>query len=118
HRSEMEGQDRSRAPGILRLRRHLGGDVEKLYGWDFFEKLAKNNPQVGRSINDTVTMLNAGERIIAGSGPVGTAMESAAKGNPLAMTYPTDGSVLIIAPSGIPKGVKHPNAAKLFMEYL
>src|SRR6266700_484049 len=92
--------------------------LKKLYGWDFFEKLAMNNPQVGRSINDTVTMLNAGERIVAGSGPVGTAMESAGKGNPLAMTYPTDGSVLIIAPSGIPKGVKHPNAAKLFMEYL
>jgi iron(III) transport system substrate-binding protein len=92
--------------------------LKKLYGWDFFEKLAKNNPQVGRSINDTVTMLNAGERLVAGSGPNGTAMESAAKGNPLAMTYPPDGSVLIIAPSGIPKGVKHPNAAKLFMEYL
>jgi iron(III) transport system substrate-binding protein len=92
--------------------------LKKLYGWDFFEKLAKNNPQVGRSINDTVTMLNAGERLIAGCGPVGTAMESAAKGNPLAMIYPPDGTVLIIAPSGIPKGVKHPNAAKLFMEYL
>jgi iron(III) transport system substrate-binding protein len=92
--------------------------LKKLYGWDFFEKLAKNNPQIGRSINDTVTMLNAGERVVAGSGPVGTAMESAGKGNPLAMIYPPDGSVLIIAPSGIPKGVKHPNAAKLFMEYL
>ena len=34
------------------------------------------------------------------------------------MIYPTDGTVLIIAPSGIMKGVKHPNAAKLFMEYL
>jgi iron(III) transport system substrate-binding protein len=92
--------------------------LKKLYGWDFFEKLAKNNPQVGRSINDTVTMLNAGERIVAGSGPNGTAMESAAKGNPLAMIYPPDGSVLIIAPTGIPKGVKHPNAAMLFVEYL
>jgi iron(III) transport system substrate-binding protein len=92
--------------------------LKKLYGWDFFEKIAKNNPQIGRSINDTVTMLNAGERIVAGSGPNGTAMESAAKGNPLAMIYPPDGSVLIIAPTGIPKGVKHPNAAKLFVEYL
>jgi iron(III) transport system substrate-binding protein len=91
--------------------------MRKLYGWEFFEKLAKNNPQVGRSINDTVTMLNAGERIVA-AGPVGTTMDSAKKGNPLAMVYPTDGSVLIIAPSGIMKGVKHPNAAKLFMEYL
>jgi iron(III) transport system substrate-binding protein len=92
--------------------------LRKLYGWDFFEKLAKNNPQIGRSINDTVTMLNAGERIVAASGPVGTALSSAAKGNPLAMIYPTDGTVLIIAPSGIMKGVKHPNAARLYMEYL
>jgi iron(III) transport system substrate-binding protein len=92
--------------------------LRKLYGWQFFEKLAKNNPQIGRSINDTVTMLNSGERSVAGSAPNGTLLSSAAKGNPLAMIYPTDGTVLIIAPSGIMKGVKHPNAAKLFMEYL
>jgi iron(III) transport system substrate-binding protein len=92
--------------------------LRKLYGWQFFEALARNNPQIGRSINDTVTMLNAGERLIAGAGPVGTAMSSAQKGNPLAMIYPTDGTVLIIAPSGIMKGAKHPNAARLFMEYL
>src|ERR1044072_5197582 len=41
--------------------------LKKLYGWGFFENLAANKPQVGRSINDTVTMLNAGERIVAGS---------------------------------------------------
>ncbi len=92
--------------------------MRKLYGWKFFEDLAKNNPQIGRSINDTVTMLNAGERVVAGTGPFGTAGESAQKGNPLAMIYPTDGCVLILAPSGIMKGVKHPNAARLFMEYL
>jgi iron(III) transport system substrate-binding protein len=88
------------------------------YGWEFFEKLAKNNPRVGRSINDTVTMLNAGESAVAGSGPVGTLLDSLQKGNPLAMVYPTDGSVLIIAPSSIMKGCKHPNAARLFMEFL
>jgi len=91
--------------------------MRKLYGWQFFEQLAKNNPQVGRSINDTVTMLNAGERLVS-AGPVGTTMSSAQKGNPVAMSYPTDGTVLIIAPSAIMKGVKHPNAARLFMEYL
>jgi iron(III) transport system substrate-binding protein len=92
--------------------------LRKLYSWDFFEKLAKNNPQVGRSINDTVTMLNAGERMVAGSAPNGTIMQSAGKGNPLAMIYPPDGTVLVIATSGVMKGAKHPNAARLFMEYL
>jgi iron(III) transport system substrate-binding protein len=92
--------------------------LRKQYGWGFFESLAKNNLRVGRSINDTVTMLNAGESSIAGSGPVGTLLDSAKKGNPLAMVYPTDGTVLIIAPSSIMKGSKHPNAARLFMEFL
>src|SRR4051794_14357248 len=92
--------------------------LKKLYGWDFFEKIAKNNPQIGRSINDTVTMLNAGERIVAGSGADSPPPARVAHGDPLAMIYPPHRSVLIIAPTGIPKGVKHPNAAKLFVEYL
>jgi iron(III) transport system substrate-binding protein len=63
-------------------------------------------------------MLNAGESSIAASGPVGTLLDSAKRGNPLAMVYPADGTVLIIAPSSIMKGSKHPNAARLFMEFL
>jgi iron(III) transport system substrate-binding protein len=92
--------------------------LRKLYGWDFFEKLAKNNPRVGRSINDTVTLLNSGESTIAGTAANNSTVESLRKGNPLAMIYPTDGSVLILAPSGIMKGVRHPNAARLYMEFL
>jgi len=91
--------------------------MKNLYGWDYFENLEKNKPQIGRSINDTVTALNAGERQVA-AGADGSTLYSAARGNPLAVAYPSDGSVLIIAPSAIVKGTKHPNAAKLFMEYL
>ncbi|GAB3628899.1 extracellular solute-binding protein [Pandoraea terrae] len=92
--------------------------MRKLYGWQFFESLAKSNPQIGRSINDPLTMLNAGERVVAGTALFGTAGESAQRGNPLAMIYPTDGTVLVLSPSGIMKGAKHPNAARLFVEYL
>src|SRR3979411_3107370 len=55
------------------------------YGWGAFWKLVKNNPRVGRSINDTVTMLNAGESALAGSGPVGSLLASVPKGKPLAV---------------------------------
>ena len=91
--------------------------MKNLYSWSYFDKLEKNKPQIGRSINDTVTALNAGERQVA-AGADGSTLFSASRGNPLAVSYPTDGSVLIIAPSAIMKGTKHPNAAKLFMEYL
>ena len=91
--------------------------MRKMYGWDFFEKLEKNNPQIGRSINDTVTMLNAKERWVA-AGPSATTLKSKDKGNPIAVSYPEDGSILMIAPSGILIDAPSPNAAKLHMEYL
>jgi iron(III) transport system substrate-binding protein len=91
--------------------------MRKLYGWDYFEKLEKNDPRIGRSINDTVTMLTAKESSVA-AGPDATTAMSAARGNPLKISYPTDGALLMIAPSGIPKNAPHPNAAKLFMNFL
>jgi iron(III) transport system substrate-binding protein len=92
--------------------------MRKLYGWQFFEKLAKNDPQIGRSINDAVTTLTAGERMVAAAAEPGSVLDSVKKGNPLGLLYPSDGTVLILAPSAIMKGAKHPNASKLYMEYL
>ena len=91
--------------------------MNKLYGWDYFTKLEKNQPQIGRSVNDTVTMLNAKERVVA-AGPEATTLLSHDKGNPLAVVYPTDGSLLMVSPSAIPKNAPSPNAAKLYMEFL
>jgi len=91
--------------------------MKKLYGWDYFKKLELNKPRIGRSINDTVTMLNAKESIVA-AGPSATTLESRAKGNPLAVVYPEDGAILMVSASGIVKNAPAPNAAKLFMEYL
>lgn len=91
--------------------------MKNLYGWAYFDKLEKNKPQIGRSINDTLKALNTGERQVA-AGSDGPTLFSASHGNPLAVSYPSDGSVLIVAPSAIVKGTKHLAAAKLFMEYL
>jgi iron(III) transport system substrate-binding protein len=91
--------------------------MRKLYGWDYFEKLEKNSPQIGRSVNDTVTMLNAKERWVA-AGPEATTLLSRDKGNPLGVIYPTDGSLLMVSPSGIPSNAPAPNAAKLYIEFM
>lgn len=92
-------------------------EMRRLYKWDYFEKLKANNPQIGRSIQDTLTHLRSGERMVA-AGSFATAIEAKAKGEPIGISYPEDGTILIVAPSCIVKGIKSPNAAKLFMEYL
>ena len=40
------------------------------------------------------------------------------KGNPIAITQPGDGVVVMVFPSAIPAGAPHPNAARLFMEWM
>lgn len=87
------------------------------YGWEFFEKLSKLNPLIGRSIDDSVTMLNSGERSI-GASHLATALRSAASGNPIAVNYPKAGVVTSISPSVIMKGGPSPAAAKLFMNFM
>ena len=91
--------------------------LQKMYGWNYFTRLSAGKPLLTRSIDDTVTILNSGERELAAGDPAST-LRSAAKGNPLSVFYPTDGVVAVVDPSAIVAGTKHPNAARLFMEFL
>ncbi|MBV8170248.1 MAG: extracellular solute-binding protein [Alphaproteobacteria bacterium] len=91
--------------------------MRKLYGWAYFETFERNKPLIGRSGNDPITILNAGERSV-GIGPLGTTMKSADRGNPLGAIYPSDGALLMISPTAILANAPHPNAARLFLEFL
>jgi iron(III) transport system substrate-binding protein len=91
--------------------------LTKAYGWGYFEKLAANNPRVGRSGNDPVTLINAGECLV-GPAPANTAFQQVDKGNPVLPVYPTDGATLCLGPSSVMASAPHPAAARLFMEWL
>ena len=91
--------------------------MRKLYGWQFFEALAKNDPRVGRSTQDTVTLLSGGECQVGPTWAPG-AYRDVDKGNPIGITQPRDGVVVMVFPSAIPAGAPHPNAARLFMEWM
>lgn len=91
--------------------------VAKLYGADFLKRLHALRPQIARSMPDAVATVGTGERLLTVA-PVSRTLEVADKGQPLAVQYPSDGAVLVATPSAILKSAPHPNAARLFMEYL
>ncbi len=91
--------------------------MRKMYGWDYFRALERNKPQIGRSSQDPVTTMNAGERAIGVCVPLGTAAVSITRGNPLRLIYPSEGVLATLSPSAIIANAPHPNAAKLFMEF-
>jgi len=92
-------------------------EMRKLYGEGWFKKLAANKPQVGRSTIDTVTTVTSGERSVS-AGPITLAARVGAKGNPIGWAVPREGPVLVASPSAIMADSRHPNAARLFMEWL
>lgn len=87
------------------------------YGWDYFQNLARNQPKINRSIIDTVTDLaRAGRQV--GAGPDFSTLERKAAGDPVDVQVPEDDAILIAGPVGILKNSLHPNAARLFVNFM
>jgi iron(III) transport system substrate-binding protein len=116
--SKWRGQIAVGHPGYSGAIGVMGVVLKKLYGWDYFKTLEKNKPQIGRSSDDPVTLLNAGERTIGMGVSFALPLLSISRGNPLALVYPTEGTLAVYSPSAMPKNAPHPNAAKLFMEFI
>ena len=98
----------------------MGGwvlSMTNLYGWEFFEKLKANRPQIGRSLIDPPTW-SPPASARSGSARASACSAIAARGTSLKGVYPEDGTILGFGPSGIPATTVRPNAAKLFMEFL
>lgn len=88
----------------------------KLYGWDYFKRLNALNPLIGRSFDDSIAVLNSGERVV-GLVNIANAARTRAKGNPIPVNYPTSGTLVVPSATTVIKGCKSPNAAKLFLEF-
>ena len=89
----------------------------KLYGDQFLKDLKKQDPKVGRSVNDTVTDIVNGERTV-GAGPDNFSLAKKALGNPIDIVFPTEGPVIIPGPVGVMAKSQHPNAAQLFTNFM
>ncbi len=89
----------------------------RTYGGQYLTDLAKNKPKINRSVNDTVTDIVAGERVV-GSGPDNFSLARKQSGSPIDIVFPSDGAVIVPGAVGILKDTKRPNAARLFVNFM
>jgi len=87
------------------------------YGWDYFAALAKNQPVLGQSAEDPPVKVAGGEAWVGVSGEYNF-FKSKHKGNPVEIAIPEDLVPFVNSPAAVLKRAPHPNAAKLFMDYL
>ncbi len=89
----------------------------RTYGDTWLNDFKNTDPKINRSVNDTVTDIKSGERQV-GAGPDNYSLASKANGVPIDIRFPDDGAVIVPGPVGILQGSKHPNAARLFTNFM
>jgi len=86
-------------------------------GWQFFEKLAQQKILQVQSAADPPKKLLLGERAVMADGNDYNLLLLKDQGKPVECVYASEGSPLIIVPSGVFKNAPNPNAARLFQSF-
>jgi iron(III) transport system substrate-binding protein len=91
--------------------------MQRDLGWGFFEKLAAQNIMQVQSSADPPKRLALGERAVMADGNEYNIFQIKEKDGPVEPVYATEGSPLIVGPTGMFKAAPNPNAARLFCNY-
>ena len=105
-------------PSFTSLQVSVVGTMAKARGWGFYEKLRANDVMIVQGNQQVSDMLKRGERLIAVGALDSYAADLKKEGHPIKTLYPADGLFVIPSPTSVVKGSPHPNAAKLFAEFM
>jgi iron(III) transport system substrate-binding protein len=104
-------------PSFTSLQLGVVAMMSKLRGWDYYERLNKNDVLIVQGNEQALNLVKTGERPIAAGADSQYANEARLAGHPIQNFFPTDGTFAIPAATAVVKGGKNPNAAKLLAEY-
>ena len=105
-------------PSFTAIQLTVVGMLSQKLGWDFYKALRKNDTMIVQGHQQVFKTMQQGERVI---GAEGSDPRSFNKGKELpnqTMIYPTEGVFTVCSPVAIIKNAKHPNAAKLFAQWM
>jgi iron(III) transport system substrate-binding protein len=92
--------------------------LSRLLGWDYFKRLSGQRVMQVQSANDPPKKLALGERQVMFDGTEYVTLLAKAKGAPVAIVYPHEGSPLVSGGSGVMNDAPHPSAARLFISFM
>jgi len=90
----------------------------KVLGWDYFEKLAKQGVQQLQSTTATPKSIASGERAVMVDGNEYNMFIEIAKKSPVKIVYAKEGTPFVSSPTAVFAGAPHPNAARVFQNFL
>lgn len=97
--------------------RYWLGSIVTKFGWEYIEKLAKNEPLLLKASSTAAVTLISGEVDLLVVSNEHDLLRRKIKGEPVAPIYPKEGMVVKTSPVGICAKAPHPNAAKLWIDW-
>ena len=116
--AKYKGQMVMPNPSFTSLQVSVVGTLSKKLGWDYYQKMQKNDVMVVQGNEQVLDMVKRGERLIAAGALDSYAGDARAEGHKIVSIFPTDGTFVIASPTSIIKGSPNPNAAKAFADYM
>jgi iron(III) transport system substrate-binding protein len=104
-------------PSFTSLQLAVVAMLSRARGWDFFERLNKNDVMVVQGNEQALNLVKTGERPIAAGADSQYANIARLAGHKIENVFPADGTFAIPSMTAVVKGAKNPNAAKLLAEY-
>jgi iron(III) transport system substrate-binding protein len=92
--------------------------LEKTLGLDFLKNLAAQEPVIVATTGQLIDSLVRGEALVGGTVDHWRAFEPEAMKAGIVPVYPTEGMPVAVAPIAIFKNAPHPNAARLFIDFV
>lgn len=92
--------------------------VSKALGWEYFEKLGKQQVLQVQSAVDPPRKVAQGERPVMVDGAEASALQLIGSGAPIVLVYPVEGTPAAVLNGVVMKRAPHPNAARLFINFM
>jgi iron(III) transport system substrate-binding protein len=105
-------------PSFTSLQLMVVSTLARKFGWDYYKKLKANDIMIVQSNQQVLDTIKRGERPIALGALDSYAAVARKQGHKIQSIYPSDGTFIIPSPTAIIKGSPHPNAAKLFANFM
>jgi len=93
-------------------------ELMKAFGWTYLQKLGAQSVMQVQSSTEPPKVLSRGEQGVMAGGNEYVVFQLQAQGSPLVLVYPREGTPFETSPAAVMKDAPHPNAARLFYQYL
>jgi iron(III) transport system substrate-binding protein len=93
-------------------------EIARVLGWSYFDKLGTQKVMQVQSSTDSPKKLAVGERPVMADGTESNMVVLKDGGAPVEIVYPVEGTPYVPSPTAVLAKAPHPNAARLFQNFL